>query len=332
MTTMTSERRVIGEMSIHDEPALASRSMRAIGTTATVLVTRPDRVDTALHLLNDDLAALDMACSRFRDDSEIRRVEGYSLGRPVTVSPLLFEALEVACNVAVRTAGIVDPTIGSALVELGYDRDFDALVDRHPAGDHFEPAPGWWQIRLDRGARTVVIPAGVHVDLGSTAKAFAADRSAQRIAAALDCGVLVNLGGDVAIAGPAPIDGWAVGIASHCTTPTDDVDVVLAVHAGGVATSGTTARTWTRNGRQMHHIVDPWTGEPASPVWSLVSTLAPSCVEANAWSTAAIVWGDDAVGNLGEHGVSARLVDRLGDVTHVGQWPVESSKSEGQVL
>jgi thiamine biosynthesis lipoprotein len=322
---------MIGDTPIHDESKLASRSVRAIGTTATVLVTRPDRVDTALQLLKDDLAALDLACSRFRDDSEIRRVEGCSLGRPVTISPLLFDALEVACDVAARTAGIVDPTIGSALVELGYDRDFEALVDRHPADDHFEPAPGWWQIRLDRAARSVAIPAGVHVDLGSTAKAFAADRTAQRIATALDCGVLVNLGGDVAIGGPAPTDGWAVGIASHCTTPTDDVEVVLAVHAGGVATSGTTARTWTRNGRLMHHIIDPWTGAPAPSVWSLVSTLAPSCVEANAWSTAAIVWGDDAIGNLGAHGVSARLVDCHGNVTLVGQWPVESPKNEGQV-
>jgi thiamine biosynthesis lipoprotein len=305
--------------------------MRAIGTTATVLVTRPDRVDLALQLLSEDLAALDVACSRFRDDSEIKWVEACSLGRPVTVSPLLFEALEVSCDVAVQTAGIVDPTVGSALVELGYDRDFEALIDRQPREARFEPAPGWWQIRLDRAAHTVAIPAGVHVDLGSTAKAFAADRAAQRIAAALDCGVLVNLGGDVAIAGPAPVDGWAVGIASHCTTPTDEVDVVLAVHAGGLATSGTTARTWTRNGRLMHHIVDPWTGEPASAVWSLVSTLAPTCLEANAWSTAAIVWGDDAVGNLGARGVAARLVDRQGNVRHVGQWPVPSPEHEGQV-
>jgi thiamine biosynthesis lipoprotein len=324
MTITTAGAWFIGDTPMHDELTLASRSVRAIGTTATVIVTSSDRVDTALQLLNEDLEALDMACSRFRDDSEIRLVEEYSLGLPVSVSPLLFDALEVASDVAVRTAGIVDPTIGSALVELGYDRDFDALVDQHPAGDHFEPAPGWWQIRLDRTARTVALPAGVHVDLGSTAKAFAADRAAQRIADSLDCGVLVNLGGDVAIAGPAPADGWAVGIASHCTTPTADVDVVLALHAGGVATSGTTARTWTRNGRPMHHIVDPWTGAPAAPVWSLVSTLAPSCVEANAWSTAAIVWGEDAVGNLGEHGVAARLVDGQGNLTYVGQWPVDA--------
>ena len=184
---------------------------------------------------------------------------------------------------------------------------------------------------MDENDRTVAVPTGVHIDLGATAKAFAADRAARQIAASLDCGVLVNLGGDVALGGAAPADGWAVGIASHCTTPTDEVDVVLSVHSGGVATSGTTARTWTRDGRVMHHIVDPWTGEPAPPVWSLVSTLAETCVEANAWSTAAIVWGDDAVGNLGARSVPARLVDAHGAVTHVGGWPTTTPTFEGGV-
>ena len=87
---------------------------------------------------------------------------------------------------------------------------------------------------------------------------------------------------------------------------------MVAVHAGGLATSGTTARAWVRNGRGVHHIIDPWTGEPASPVWSLVSTTAPTCVEANAWSTAAVVWGNDAVGVLTDVGVPARLVDAVG--------------------
>jgi thiamine biosynthesis lipoprotein len=286
-----------------------------------VAVTDPDRADEALAMLTEDLLALDVACSRFRADSEIRRIEGTSGGRPVAAGPLLFAALEVACVVAVQTAGIVDPTIGSSLVELGYDRDFDEIGDVSPTAFRPHPAPGWWQIRLDPDARTVAIPSGVHVDLGATAKAFAADRAAQRIASVLDGGVLVNLGGDVAVAGKGPRGGWSVGIAPRCTMALDDVEQVVAVFGGGLATSGTTARSWTRNGRLVHHIVDPWTGEQAPPVWSLVSTVAPSCVEANAWSTAAVVWGEDAVGNLGGLGVPARLERTTGEIVTVGGWP-----------
>lgn len=311
-------------------PTVGIRTFRAIGTTAVVAVTEADRVDEAAALLAEDLWALDLACSRFRADSELMRLERTGGGRPVAVSPLLFDALEVACVVAVQTAGTVDPTIGSALVELGYDRDFDqiescgATVPARP-----RPAPGWWQIEMDPGPRTVTVPIGVHVDLGATAKALAADRSARRIAQVLDGGVLVNLGGDVAVSGPCPTGGWGVGIAPRCTVPTDSVGPVVPVFAGGLATSGTTARSWIRDGRTVHHIVDPWTGEEARPVWSYVSVMAPSCVEANAWSTAAVVWGDDAAGNLAGLGVTARLVDAHGAVAHVGRWPVVSPAGAG---
>ncbi len=310
-------------------PAVWSvRSLRAIGTTASVVVEDVDLADAALGLLAVDLADLDEACSRFRPDSELRQVELHGQGRPVPVGPLLFAALDAAAGVAVRTAGIVDPTIGSALVELGYDRDYDELDGRDdvPAVPP-RPAPGWWQVRLDPAARTVTVPAGVHVDLGSTGKAFAADRSAQRIAEALGCGVLVNLGGDVAVAGPAPTGGWGVGIASRSQTAPADADEVVAVHAGGLASSGTTARTWTRAGRTLHHIVDPWTGEVAPSTWALASVLAPTCLEANGWSTAAIVWGEDAPGNLAAHGVAARLVAPDGTVVRVGDWPTPSAAS-----
>jgi thiamine biosynthesis lipoprotein len=301
---------------------IATRSFRAIGTTAAVAVTDSRAADEALKILDQDLNALDTACSRFREDSELRMVELASDGSPIPVSPLLFAVLEVACTIAARTAGIVDPTIGTALVELGYDRDYDHIVEASVHhGVDYQPAPGWWQIRLDPEERSVSVPRGVHIDVGATGKAYAADRSSLKISSELGCGVMVNIGGDIAVAGVPPRDGWAVGIGSHCTTPSDQVDLVLSVFGGGVATSGTTGRTWMHDGRRMHHIVDPWTGEPAEPIWAFVSTLAPSCVEANAWSTAAVVWGDDAVGNLAAMNISARLVRADGEVVEVGGWP-----------
>jgi thiamine biosynthesis lipoprotein len=314
------------------DPPVAVRSMTAIGTMASVAVTDPRRANEALGALANELRALDQACSRFRPDSELRRVEARGQTRPVQISPLLFEVIDTACRVAVETAGTVDPTVGSALVALGYDRDFSQInaSDRPETADSFvaRPAPGWWQITLDPEAGTVSIPAGVHVDLGATAKAFASDRAAARLSAALDCGVLVNLGGDVAVAGAAPDGGWAVGIAAHCATETDHVDQVVTILNGGLATSGTTARTWWRAGRRVHHIVDPWTGEAAPAVWSLVSAAASSCVEANAWSTAAVVWGKMAVDNLRSWDVTARLVDAHGSVTTVGRWPADQATAE----
>jgi thiamine biosynthesis lipoprotein len=302
--------------------------MQAIGTTASVVVEDAAVADRALDLLADDLAALDAACSRFRPDSELRRLEERG-GGATPVSPLLFEALATACTVAARTAGIVDPTIGSAIVAHGYDRDLDELADSPPGPVSSPgPAPGWWCLGLDPTELTVSVPDGVHVDLGSTGKAFGADRAARRIAAELDCGVLVNLGGDVSVAGPAPHEGWGVGIAPHCSTAPEQADEVVALWSGGLATSGTTARTWLRDGRRMHHIVDPWTGEVAPTTWALVTAFGATCVEANGWSTAAVVWGEDAPGHLAGHGVTARLVRPDGRVVLVGPWPEPGAGTE----
>ncbi len=308
-------------------PAVAVRSISAIGTTASVAVTAPDRADRALALLAEGLRAMDEACSRFRADSELRRLERLGHGRPTRVSRLLFDVLEVSCVVAVETAGAVDPTVASAVSALGYDRHFDEIKEGVSVPEARPcPAPGWWRIVLDPAARTAVIPPDVRVDIGATGKALAADRSAARIADHLGCGVLVNLGGDVSVAGHPPDGGWSVGIAPLCTTPTDQVDQVVAITAGGLATSGTTARAWVRNGRSVHHIVDPQTGGAAEPVWSLVSATAPTCVEANALTTAAVVWGEDAVGNLDARGVAARLVRATGEVVCLGGWPAAAAR------
>jgi FAD:protein FMN transferase len=302
--------------------------MRSIGTTASVVVEDPKLADTALAILAVDLDDLDEACSRFRPDSELRLVERFGRGRATPVSPLLFSVLDASATIATLTGGIVDPTIGSALVELGYDRDFADIVDDQlgpvPAP---RPAPGWWRVRLDLSARTATIPAGVHVDVGSAGKAYAADRSAHRIAEALDCGVLVNLGGDIAVAGAAPDEGWGVGIALSSHTAATEADDVVVLRSGGLASSGTTSRSWMRGATRVHHIVDPWTGEIAPSTWALASVLAPTCLEANGWSTASIVWGEDAPGNLAAHGLSARLVSGDGAVHLVGDWPWPATAS-----
>jgi thiamine biosynthesis lipoprotein len=169
---------------------------------------------------------------------------------------------------------------------------------------------------------TVQLPRDARLDLGATAKAWASDRAAERAAAvAPGLGVLLSLGGDVAIAGPAPTDGWPVGIADDHAAHMASASV--AFHAGGVATSSTTVRAWRRGGRPVHHIVDPATGLPAPVVWRTVSVAAATCVDANIAATAAIVRGEGAPAWLEELRLPARLVSRDGEVVTVAGWPTE---------
>ena len=272
--------------------------MRALGTTVTVAVDCPDRIVGAEAILVDELDAIDLACSRFRPDSEIWALYA-SGGESVRVSALLFEAITTACDVAERTGGAVDPTVATAVEALGYDRDFaNVRSDATPLRGTPRPAPGWWRVELDAARRSVRVPAGVRLDLGASAKALASDRAARSIASATDCGVLVSIGGDVSVGGPPPADGWSVGIAVDSSTPIGGVGHVVSLRSGGLASSSTAVRSWRRGNRTLHHIVDPFTGDVASEHWKLVSVAADSCVSANAASTAAIVWGERAVAQL----------------------------------
>jgi thiamine biosynthesis lipoprotein len=260
--------------------------------------------------------------------SALNRAGGY----PIAVSDLFASAIEAAIRAAVITDGDVDPTCGRSLSRLGYDRDYARLADdtsaltKPPA-----PAAGWQCIEFDPGSRTVRLPAGVMLDLGATAKALAADLAADAIRGQVGCGVLVNLGGDIATAGEPPAGGWRVGIDDGVTTMDADLPAdprtrgrdthVIAIEGGGVATSGATFRSWRRGDETMHHIVVPSTGRPAEIYWATVSVAAGSCVDANIASTASIIRGRSAAAWLTGQSLPARLVRRDGMVVTTGGWP-----------
>ena len=211
--------------------ALGAADWQALGTQVWLLVTDPGRLAEARRLLEADLDAVDRACSRFRPDSELMRLgaaagpagpasaspagesppgatpAGESTAQVSTtqLSPLLAEAIAVALRAARLTDGDVNPTVAGAMSALGYDRDFALLPDAGPPVRlTVRAVPGWRQVGLDEQSRVLTLPLGVNLDLGATAKAWAADRSAARLAGALGCGVLVGLGGDIAVAGPPP--------------------------------------------------------------------------------------------------------------------------------
>ena len=299
----------------------------ALGTFATLLVSDPDALPAATEILAAELAAIDLACSRFRPDSELWRACSAG-GRPVEISPLFATALEVALSAARLTDGDVDPTCGRSLAALGYDRDFAlARQDTSPASLPPVAAGGWRAIRLDTDRGAVTVPDGVLLDLGATAKALAADRAAAAIAAATDSGVLVNLGGDISVAGPAPDAGWLVGVADDArfdtTTDTVRTSQSVVIRDGALATSSVLGRSWRRGGTTVHHIVAPRTGLPARSCWRTVTVAAETCVAANIAATAAIVRGAPAADWLRQLCLPARLVGQDGSVTAIAGWPAE---------
>ena len=305
---------------------VASATFPALGSTASICVTEPTALESARRVLEDVLADIDRACSRFRDDAELVRLNA-AAGTAVQVGETLLEAIAVALRAAALTDGLVDPTVGRTLRLAGYDRAFELVRGRDGAlfRARFASVPGWRQVCLDATARTVTVPHGVELDLGATAKALAADRAAVAAAAATGSGVLVSLGGDVAVSGAPPVGGWSIRLADDHTAPLDGPGPSVAIHEGGLATSGTVVRRWRAGTAELHHIVDPRSGRLASTPWRTVTVAAGSCVDANIASTAAVILGDEAPAWLSARGLPALLVNSYGRACSAAGWPAQAA-------
>ena len=324
-----------------------SRRWRAIGTWCELIVSAPgadthDVADAALRGAMELIDGLDLACSRFRPDSELMRLPH---GTSAPISAVLDGALAAALRTARATGGLVDPTVAAALVANGYDADLDVVRgrDERTATDaDARPAPGHWRIYHDPVHREVLGPASGRPRPGCKCEGLGgrshrSDAAVLLGSAGLDesAGLLINLGGDLAVGGVAPRGGWRIrvddGPAPHDQTApatgqdqADPCQPVVTIYSGGLATSSTIVRTWRHGGQLRHHILDPRTGRTAPTTWRAVTVAARTCELANAASTAAIVLGPDAPDWLAARGLHARLRAADGSVTRVGDWPEEN--------
>lgn len=292
------------------------------GLEASLAVEDPGAASEAERLVRGVVAQIDDACSRFRPDSELMRLQP-ELSTGAEASPLLAALVCSALDAARWSDGDVDPTLGKDLESLGYDRDIARVrlgPSRAVGALSLPPrrTPGWRQVKLD--GRKLTVPQNLLLDLGATAKAVAADRAASLVFEEIGCGILVSLGGDIATAGPGPEGGWQVLVQD---LPTDPRQQVTLGAGKAMATSSTQKRRWKHDGRAMHHILDPRFGLPAEPVWRSVTVAASTCLLANAYSTTGIVRGFAAVSWFEREGIAGRLVDRQGRIVATGGWPRE---------
>src|SRR5262249_49080524 len=163
----------------------------------------------------------------------------------------------VALRAARRTGGGVDPTVGGGLDAAGYDRDFaPGPPDGPPGRLTRRRVPRRRPSEPGGGSGAPALPAGAPPGRGAPRGAVRA--RAARIAAELGCGVLVNLGGDIAVAGPMPDGGWRVRVQDVTGRPEEPPagpSAVIAIRSGGLATSSTAARRWRRGRDVLHHIL-----------------------------------------------------------------------------
>lgn len=277
----------------------------AWGTEVTVQVTDPATLRGAHRLVAAALARAESVADLRNPHAEVHRIDGAD-GRPVRVTPLLASLIRNAVASARITDGLLDPTVGAAVVryeavQSGIDRRKDLALLPVCGGIGLpaprtaaRPLPGWDSIVLD--GRRVTVPAGTLLDLSATAKAAAARYCAWLVWQRLGVGVLVDLGGDVVTAGPAPAGGWPAidpGFGDELRLP------------GGAALA-----------RVRRPMADPVSGLVADGVWACVTVsaigLAGGVAEAKALAVAGKLLGPEAPGWLEARRAQAVLVDRTG--------------------
>ncbi len=240
----------------------------------------------------------DLVFSRFIARSELNRVNA-AAGRLVLASPLFAETLRTAFRVAEETGGLVDPTLGAALVAAGYDRDSAALApDARPVDPEGGADPGGVVVL----GRVVGVPPGVQLDLNGVVKALAVDDAMKLLSG----DGFVSAGGDVAARGPLTV-----------ALPHEGS---ITLHRGSLATSGTAKRRWLRGGVLQHHLVDPRTGRPSASPWSSVTACGATCLAADVAAKAGFLAGGGGPAWLEEHGIPARFVGLDGEIRENGSW------------
>jgi thiamine biosynthesis lipoprotein len=292
---------------ILDTPTELRDEFACFGSRCTVIVADPSPAEAAAALTRARRRLLHWHAqfSRFAPDSELSRLNR-DADETVLVSPLLRRVVEAGVQAAQATGGLVDPTLLGEIEQAGYRSHFEggglplvAALARAPARRPGRPAAAarWQLVRTDRRTSSVTRPAGVQIDPGGIAKGVFADELAAALAAheafVVDCGGDLRLGGRRAPAREV-----------HVASPFEDAVLhTFTLRSGGVATSGIGKRSWLdADGRVAHHLLDPGTGRPAFTGIVQVTALAPSAIEAEMLSKAALLRGPAAADRVLVHG------------------------------
>lgn len=286
----------------------------AWGVSGTVVVDNEKYAELAEATLWRWIDVGNRTVNRFLETSELRAINADPWATH-TVSEQFISFFDAAREAFYESEGLCTPTVLDALEAWGYNADIDEVQrDGRSVPATLSPAPPLSAVTLNRDSRQLS-PNGVRLDFGASAKAFVADQVAREVGRHTP--VLVELGGDVAVGGA--VRPWSVGVAEDA----EHIGAPIGITSGGVATSSTLVRHWSTETGCAHHIIDPRTGTPVDSPWRTVSVAANSCLTANTYSTASLLWGEEALYYVTQAGWAARFVDHDGRVLCVGGWPQE---------
>ncbi|MBM1218981.1 FAD:protein FMN transferase [Ponticoccus sp. SC2-23] len=225
-------------------------------------------------------AQIDRQFSPWRSDSEISRFNAEAEGIH-TAGTDLARVAEAALDLARRSEGAFDPTVGPLVAQRGFG------PISHGA------APDWRGLGAGQGTLTKA-RADLTLDLCGIAKGWALDRAAEIVRGAGARDFLFEIGGEFVTAGHHP-DGRDWRVAVEAPVPFDPGTTALRLPPGAaVATSGTRAQSYDLNGRLYSHIIAPPEGRATFVGHRSVTVIAADAMTADGWATALCAAGEEA--------------------------------------
>ncbi|NLA34676.1 MAG: FAD:protein FMN transferase [Actinobacteria bacterium] len=282
-----------------------------------------DTAETRPHGFLDDAAReaaafldeLERHWSRFIESSDVSRINDLaSTGGTIEVDSSTMVLLTTMIEGHAVTAGRFDPTVLRSVIAEGYDTSWTDLQRERVSTPAAVRSPAvaaaslhdveLYDVELHSSTNTVTVPPGLMIDPGGIGKGLAADLTVARLIAAGIDGAMVEIGGDLSLAG-TPVDptGWLIEV--ERVDPADGVLCTLAISGGGVATSSVRSRRWVRDGVERHHQIDPSTATCSTTDLAAVTVIAPAGWLAEVHATAALAAGsDNVISYLDGHGLS----------------------------
>lgn len=236
-------------------------SFNALGTTVEgSIIASADTARTLWDIIKDTISKFENNFSRFNPDSELSKVNNAN-GQPVIISPEFAYLLNAGRHAYNLSHGLVDPAVGQAVINVGYDDSFENLRDDSPATQYTTQPKftGFGKILFDPVRRLVQLPPGVKLDVGGIGKGYLLDFMVSKIKTKTP-DFWLSLGGDMIISGyDENHRRWTVNVQDPNKLTNDIAVVTLPAGLWAIATSSVMKRRGQRGGQDWHHLIDPRT-------------------------------------------------------------------------
>jgi thiamine biosynthesis lipoprotein len=231
-----------------------------MGTKFSVICYAESRAVAAKAVAEAFLKAeqVNEVASDYLPESELSQLAIHPIGKPIPLSPILYEILDHSRRLAEATDGAFDPTLGPLTKLWRETRSNRRLPDTETLRSA-RASVGWRHFTLDAKSRTITLHREkMGFDLGGIAKGYAADLMLETLVKAGISRALITAGGDVRL-GDAPPgrDGWKVAVKTFDLSGNDEI---LTLSNAAVSTSGDLHQSVEIDGLNYSHILDPATG------------------------------------------------------------------------